>query len=188
MQRRIVNAGAHAGVAHVLHDPRPVGRSAAFAGSITWYMCQLVIAPRSWVGGGSSMPRSCSLICPATSKYAFASSARRRVTSRRPPELPQADGRVDVGEVGLAARRDDVHAVEPAAHHALQAQLLRHAGLRRSSSAPGSRLRREVMFLLAWKLKLTRSPKEPIRRSFQREPMAWAASSITRSSCRSAMA
>ena len=46
----------------------------------------------------------------------------------------------------------------------------------------------QVMFLLAWKLKLTRSPMAPMRCSFQCESMACAASSITRRPCFLAMA
>src|SRR5262249_28684557 len=44
-----------------------------------------------------------------------------------------------------------------------------------------------VMFLLGWKLKTVRSPKLPMRRPRQLEPMAWAASSMMRSRCRAAM-
>ena len=40
-----------------------------------------------------------------------------------------------------------------------------------------------VMFLLGWKLKQTRSPKLPILRPCQADPMACAASSMTRSPC-----
>ena len=45
-----------------------------------------------------------------------------------------------------------------------------------------------VMFLLGWKLKTVRSPNPPIRRPRQLDPMASAASSMTRSRYRSAIA
>ena len=45
-----------------------------------------------------------------------------------------------------------------------------------------------VTFLLAWKLKETKSPNEPMRRPFQLLPKDCAASSITRSLCFPAMA
>ena len=50
-------------------------------------------------------------ICAATRSSASASSARRRVNSSSCGSWPQADGRGDVGQVVLAARRVDVHAV-----------------------------------------------------------------------------
>ena len=43
------------------------------------------------------------------------------------------------------------------------------------------------MFLFAWKLKETKSPKEPILLPFQVLPKDCAASSTTRSLCRQAM-
>jgi hypothetical protein len=80
--------------------------------------------------------------------------------------LAQADGRHDVAHVVLAAEDIDVDAVHAAAGHALQAVFLGQARFFRlfSTRQPPSPV---VMFLLAWKLNETKSPKEPIGLPFQ---------------------
>src|SRR5262249_23671781 len=100
-------------------------------------------------------------------------------------KLPEADARGDVGHVELAAGHLDLHAVLAGADHALQPPLLAACDGSGSTSAPPSAV---VRFLLAWKLKDTKSPKLPTARPFQLAPNACAASSTTRRPCLPAMA
>ena len=104
-----------------------------------------------------------------------------RIERRQVLHLPQTQGGSDLRHVEFATDQINIDAVQPAAASppaadASSASFASCASF--NTRQPPSAV---MMFLFTWKLNETISPNAPIRRPFQLEPIACAASSTTRS-------